>query len=51
MMLYRVYYSGSYVIQADSVDEALETSREDYEVEYDEWENTDAELWRVNDGT
>lgn len=46
MAKYRVSYVGWYVVEADSVDEALETSREDFEAEYDEWENTDAELWR-----
>lgn len=38
-MKYKVFYSGWYIVEADSIDEALETSRDDYEVEYEEWSN------------
>lgn len=43
MAKYKVYYEGWYIIEADSIEEALETDREDAEVEYEEWENTEAE--------
>ena len=42
MAKYKVYYSGWYIIEADDIDEALETDRDDAEVEYEEWENKDA---------
>lgn len=42
MAKYKVYYSGWYIIEADNIDEALETDRDDAEVEYEEWENEDA---------
>lgn len=42
MAKYKVYYSGWYIVEADSIDEALETDRDDVEVEYEEWENNDA---------
>lgn len=41
MAKYRVSYSGWYIVEADSVDEALDSDRDDSE--YEEWENTDAE--------
>ena len=41
-MKYKVYYEGYYLIEADSMEDALETSRDDY-TEYEEWENTRAE--------
>lgn len=44
-MRYKVLYSGYYIIDADSADEALETNRDDAEVEFEEWENTDAEMF------
>ncbi len=44
MALYKVHYEGFYLIEADTIDEAMETSRDDYEVEFEEWENTDAEM-------
>lgn len=45
-MKYKVFYSGWYIVEADSIDEALlETTRDDYEVEYEEWENVEAEEW------
>ena len=43
MAKYKVYYEGWYIIEADSIEEALETDRDDAEVEYEEWENTEAE--------
>lgn len=43
MSRYKVFYKGYYIIEADTIDEALETSRDDYEVEYEEWDNIDAE--------
>lgn len=45
MARYKVYYSGWYIIEADTVDEAIETDRDDAEVEYEEWENNDAILY------
>jgi hypothetical protein len=39
---YKVFYEGYYIVEADTIDEALETSRDDAEVEYEEWSNTDA---------
>ena len=41
MAKYRVSYSGWYIVEADSVEEALESDR-DFS-EFEEWENTDAE--------
>ena len=38
-MKYKVVYTGWYIIEADSIDEAMGTSRDDFEVEYEEWEN------------
>lgn len=43
MAKYRVSFSGWYVIEADTEEEALETSVDDFDVEYAEYENTDAE--------
>lgn len=45
MALYKVHYKGVYFVEADSIDEAMETDREDYEVKWECWENTDAERW------
>lgn len=45
-MKVKVYYEGFYVIEADSLEEALETTRDDAEVEYEEWENTEVDEWR-----
>lgn len=42
MPKYKVYYEGWYIIEADTIDEAIETDRDDAEVEFEEWENTDA---------
>lgn len=42
MAKHKVYYSGWYIIEADNIDEALETDRDDAEVEYEEWKNEDA---------
>lgn len=45
-MKYKVYYEGFYIVEADSLEDALaETTRDDAEVEYEEWENTAAEDW------
>ena len=41
-MKYKVHYEGYYIIEAESAEDALETSRDDY-TEYEEWENTLAE--------
>lgn len=46
MMKVNVYYEGYYIIEAESLDEALETDRDDAEVEFEEWENTWADEWR-----
>ena len=45
MNKYKVFYEGYYIIEADTIDEALETSRDDYGVEFEEWENTDVEVF------
>ena len=45
MKLYKVYYEGFYLIEAETIDEAMETCRDDYEAEYEEWENTKAEVY------
>lgn len=45
-MKVKVYYEGFYIIEAESFDEALETNRDDADVEYEEWENTGADEWR-----
>ena len=47
MPLYKVSYKGFYIIEAETIDEAMDTDREDYEVQYETWENIDAE--EVND--
>ena len=44
MQKYRVYFEGWYIIEADTEDEALGTSMEDFGVEYAEYENTDVEI-------
>lgn len=44
MAKYKVYYSGWYIVEADTFDEAVETDRYDAEVEWEEWENEDAIL-------
>lgn len=45
-MMVKVYYEGYYIIEADSLEAAMETSRDDAEVEFEEWENTEADKWR-----
>lgn len=40
---YKVYYEGFYVIEADTEDEALDTSRDEYDVIFEEWQNLKAE--------
>lgn len=45
-MKVKVYYEGFYIIEADSLEAALETSRDDEEVEFEEWGNTEADEWR-----
>lgn len=45
-MKVKVYYEGYYIIEAESLDDAMETDRDDAEVEFEEWENTEAEEWR-----
>lgn len=45
MPKYKVRYEGWFIVEADSIDEALEFDRDDYEVKYEQWENTDAEEW------
>ena len=42
----KVYYEGFYIIEAESLEAALETSRDDAEVEFEEWDNTEADEWR-----
>lgn len=43
MNRYKVFYEGYYIVEAETIDEALETSRDDEEVELEEWVNTEAE--------
>lgn len=50
MAKYKVYYEGWYIIETDSIEEALETGRDDAEVEYEEWENTEAEELEAGNG-
>lgn len=40
MATYKVFYSGWYIIEADDINEAVDSCRDDGE--YEEWENTDA---------
>lgn len=44
-MKYKVHYEGFYIIESDSIDAAIETDRDDADVEFEQWENIDAELW------
>lgn len=46
-MKYKVYYTGWYIVEADDIDEAVESERE--EGIYEVWENTDAVLWEEDD--
>lgn len=39
MAKYKVHYSGWYIVETDSIDEAMETDRDDAEVMYGEHEN------------
>lgn len=39
MSKYKVYYEGFYIVETDTIDEALKTDRDDIEVEFEEWEN------------
>lgn len=43
MAKYKVFYEGFYIVEADTEEEALDTARSDYEVEFEEWENVKAE--------
>lgn len=45
-MKVKVYYEGFYIIEADTLEAAMETSRDDAEVEFEEWSNTEADEWR-----
>lgn len=45
-MKVKVYYEGFYVIEAASLEAAMESSRDDAEVEFEEWSNTEADEWR-----
>lgn len=38
MSKYKVYYEGFYIVEADTIDEALEIDRDDIEVEFEKWE-------------
>lgn len=40
-MKFNVYYEGFYVVEAESLEEALDTDRD--EAEYEEWQNIRAE--------
>lgn len=43
MATYKVTYKGHYFIEADSAEEAMKTSRDDCEVEFEAYENIKAE--------
>lgn len=43
---YKVFYSGWYIIEADSADDAITTDRDDAESESEEWENHSVEELR-----
>ena len=43
MAVFKVHYEGFYIIEAETIDEAMETNRDDYEAQYEEWGNTNAE--------
>lgn len=43
MAKYKISFAGWYIVEADSKEEALGTSVEDFGVEYAEYENIDAE--------
>lgn len=45
-MKVKVYYEGFYIIEAESLEAAMETDRDDAEVEFEEWSNTEADEWR-----
>ena len=45
-MKVKVYYEGFYIIEAESLEAAMETIRDDAEVEFEEWNNTEADEWR-----
>ena len=45
-MKVKVYYEGFYIIEADSLEAAMESSRDDAEVEFEQWSNTGADKWR-----
>jgi len=42
-MKFKVNYSGFYYIEAENEDEAIETSRDDTDVVYEEYENESVE--------
>lgn len=46
-MTYRVYYEGFYIIEAESVEDALQSDKDDAEVQYEEWENTKAQMFEA----
>lgn len=43
MAQYKVFYKGYYIVEADDVDDAMNTDRDDYGVDFEEWENIYAE--------
>ena len=50
MPKYKVSYSGWYIIEADSEADALETDRDDFDVEYEEYENEEATYLEADNG-
>ena len=45
-MKVKVYYEGFYIIEADTLEAAMATGRDDAEVEFEEWNNAEADEWR-----
>ena len=45
MPKYRVSFNGWFTVEADTAEEALETDIDDFDVEYVEYENAEAEEW------
>ena len=43
MAQYKVFYKGYYIVEADDVDDVMNTDRDDYGVDFGEWENLFAE--------
>ena len=49
MAVYKVYYKGFYLVEAETAKQACLTDREDYEVKYEEYRNIKAEKVEVDE--